>query len=130
MNGPDDMNQDRGSTVSDQDGRPQIEPNQLSSLELVRRVVLGSIQAIGDGADLISASIAEELVSFRLELEHRVVVLLLMCAGVAALSAGILLFLKELIGSWAAALVFAGVVHIGIGLWLSYRWKKRRTRSE
>jgi hypothetical protein len=124
MNGPDGVNQDRGSPASDQDGRPQIEPSQLSSLELVRRVVLGSIQAIGDGAELISASIAEELVNFRLELEHRVVVLLLMCAGVAAISAGFLLFLKELIGNWAATLVFVGAVHIGIGLWLSYRWKK------
>jgi hypothetical protein len=124
MNGPDGVNQDRSSTASDQDDQPQMAPSQMTSLELVRRVVLGSIQAIGDGAELISTSIAEELVNFRLELEHRVVVLLLMCAGVAALSAGVLLFLKELIGNWAATLVIVGAAHIGIGLWLSYRWKK------
>jgi hypothetical protein len=124
MNGPDGVNQDRSSTASDQDDQPQMAPSQMTSLELVRRVVLGSIQAIGDGAELISTSIAEELVNFRLELEQRVVVLLLMCAGIAALSAGILLFLKELIGNWAATLVIVGAAHIGIGLWLSYRWKK------
>ena len=77
MADPDGMKQDRGSTSSEQDGRPRVDPSQLSSLDLLRRVILGSIQAIGDGAELISTSIAEELVSFRLELEHRVVVLLL-----------------------------------------------------
>jgi len=124
MADPDEMKQDRGSTSTEQDDRPRVDPSQLSSLDLLRRVILGSIQAIGDGAELISTSIAEELVSFRLELEHRVVVLLLMCAGILALSAGVLLFLRELIGSWPATLVLVGGAHIVVGLWLSHRWKK------
>jgi len=124
MADPDEMKQDRGSTSAEQDGRPRADPSQLSSLDLLRRVILGSIQAIGDGAELISTSIAEELVSFRLELEHRVVVLLLMCAGILALSAGVLLFLREFIGNWPATLVLVGGAHLGVGLWLSYRWKK------
>jgi hypothetical protein len=124
MADPDERKQDLGFTSSEQDDRPRADPTQLSSLDLLRRVILGSIQAVGDGAELISASIAEELVSFRVELEHRVVVLLLMCAGISALSAGVLLFLREIVGNWPATLVLVGGTHIGVGLWLSYRWKK------
>jgi len=123
--------QDPGTTEPDpkssgrdvSDGRPQGE-GEASNLELLRRVIHGLIQAIGDGAELIGATVGEEISRARLEIEHRLTVLLLVSAGVLLFSAGALLLLQELIGLWYLTLLIVGTVHIIVGLWLSYRWKQ------
>jgi hypothetical protein len=126
MQGPDGGEPDlRNSSGLDvEDGQPQVVNPKVSSVELLRRVILGLIDAIGDGAELVGASVGETLARSRIELERRVVVLLLISAGVLAISVGVTMLLKELIGSWYLTLLVIGAVHIGVGLWLSIRWKR------
>jgi hypothetical protein len=103
------------------EGSPEAE---ISNLQLVRRVILGLIQAVSDGAELIGATVSEEISRARMEIEHRLIVVLLMSAGVILFSAGVLLLLQELIGHWYLTLLIVGSVHMAIGLWLSHRWKQ------
>jgi hypothetical protein len=108
------------------EGPPQGEPSPIPSFELARRVILGMIQAIGDGAELVGATVSEELTSFRLELEHRTVIVLLVSTGVLGISVGIMLFLKELIGNWPLTLLLVGGAHVAAGVWLSIYWRRAR----
>jgi hypothetical protein len=101
-----------------------VEVAEISNLQLLRRVLLGLIQAISDGAELIGATVGEEISRARLEIEHRLIVILLVSAGVFSLSAGALLLLQELIGRWYLTMLIVGSVHIAVGLWLSQRWKR------
>lgn len=93
-------------------------------MELLRRVILGMIQAIGDGAELVGTSTREELSRFRIELEHRVVIVLLLSSGVLGVSVGIMLFLKQLIGSWPLTLLLIGGSYVAAGVWLSLYWRR------
>lgn len=108
------------------EGPPQGEPSPVASFELARRVILGMIQAIGDGAELVGATVREELTTFRLDLEQRIVVVLLFATGVLGVSVGIMLFLKELIGNWPLTLLLVGGAHIAAGVWLSVYWRRAR----
>lgn len=125
MSGPEPIGQDemgRSHVVAEgqEDGR------EVTSFDLLRRVILGLIQAIGDGAELVSTSLAEELIRFRLEVEHRLVVVLLMSSGILLLSLGVIFFANELIGSWPATLLLVGGAHVAVALWLSSRWKRTK----
>jgi hypothetical protein len=124
MQGPGTTEPDpRSSGINLADGRPEAE-GEASNLQLLRRVILGLIQAISDGAELIGATMCEEISRARLEIEHRLTVILLMSAGIVLFSAGVLLLLQELIGRWYLTLLIVGSVHVTVGLWLSHRWKR------
>ncbi len=69
---PGSEGQEHSSESNTEQGQPQGEASPVPGFELARRVILGMIQAIGDGAELVGASLREELTSFRLELEHRI----------------------------------------------------------
>ena len=97
---------------------------EASNLQLLRRVILGLIQSISDGAELIGATLGEEISRARLEIEHRVTIILLMSAGILWFSAGIFLLLQELIGRWDVTLLIVGSVHVTVGLCLAHRWKR------
>jgi hypothetical protein len=118
MAGPDADGLDAGES-SEAEG-----PSPVPSLEVIRRIILGMIQAIGDGADLVGASIREELERFRCDLEHRLIVVLLVSAGVLSISVGIVLLLKELIGNWPVTLLLVGGSHVIAGVWLSRYWRR------
>jgi hypothetical protein len=102
------------------------EPAPVASFELLRRVLLGTLQAVGDGAELVGASVREELERFRLDLEHGVVFLVLVATGVAGISAGILLLVRQLVGNWPLALFLVGGAHVGAGIWVYRRWQRKR----
>ena len=97
----------------------------VSSFELLRRVIVGVIQSIGDGAELISTSVAEEFVRFRVDVEHRVIIILLFIAGILAVGVGIMLLLRQLIGSWPPTLLIMGGCFLGAGILLSFRWRPK-----
>jgi hypothetical protein len=124
MQGPGTTEPDpRNAGINLADGRPRGE-SETSNLQLLRRVILGLIQSIGDGAELIGATMGEEIRRARREIEQRLTVILLMSAGILALSAGTLLLIHELIGRWYLTLIIVGSVYIAAGLWLSHRWKR------
>ncbi len=99
-------------------------PSPVPSFEVIRRVILGMIQAIGDGADLVGASMREELDRFRQEVEHRVVVVLLVSTGVLGVSVGIMFLVREIIGNWTLTLLLVGSAHILAGVCLSWYWRR------
>ena len=123
---PGSEGQEHSSESNTEQGQPQGEASPVPGFELARRVILGMIQAIGDGAELVGASLREELTSFRLELEHRIVIVLLVATGVLGVSVGIMLFLKELIGNWSLTLLLVGGAHVAAGVWLSIYWRRAR----
>jgi len=97
------------------------EAEQLSSYELLSRILTGLVQAIEDGAGLIQATLREELARFRENLERRLagVVLLLLSGGF--FTAGAALLLHKLIADWALVLLIVGAVYLAGGLWLMRR---------
>jgi hypothetical protein len=105
--------------------RSQGSETPVSSFELLRRVIVGVIQSIGDGAELISTSVAEEFVHFREDVEHRVIVILLFIAGILAVGVGVMLLLRQLIESWPVTLLIIGGCFLGVGYFLSYRWRPK-----
>ncbi len=124
MQGPGTTEPDpRSSGINLADGRPR-EESEASNLQLLRRVILGLIQSISDGAELIGATIGEEISRARLEIEHRLIIILLMSAGIVLFSAGVLLLFQDFIGHWYLTLLIVGSVYITVGLWLSHRWKR------
>ena len=64
------------------------EPLSPSAFELVRRVLVGMVQAIEDGADLLGASVREELGRFRTDLVRSLVATFLLAAGGGLMTAG------------------------------------------
>jgi hypothetical protein len=105
--------------------RSQGPETPVSSFELLRRVIVGVIQSVGEGAELISTSVAEEFVRFRVDVEHRVIIILLFMAGILSVGVGIMLFLRQLIGSWPPTLLIIGVCFLGVGILLSHRWRPK-----
>jgi hypothetical protein len=95
----------------------------VSSFELLRRVIVGVIRSVSDGAELISTSVSEEFVQFRVDVEHRVIIILLFIAGILAVGVGLMLFLRQLIGSWPPTLLLMGGCFLGVGIFLTYRWR-------
>lgn len=116
----------RRGIVDTGDGNPGTDSSQASSFELLRRVVLGTIQSVSEGAELVGASVREELELFRVEAERRIVVVLLVSAGVAGISVGVMLLFQQLIGSWPLTLLLLGGAHVAVGVWLSARWRRAR----
>jgi hypothetical protein len=135
MQGPDYEEQDYGREPnptgerSKRDSSRDVEGDRLqesvSSIELLRRVIVGAIQSISDGAELISTSVAEEFTRFRVDVEHRVIIILLFIAGIIAVGVGVMLFLRQLIGSWPPTLLIIGGCFLGAGILLSYHWRSK-----
>jgi hypothetical protein len=135
MQGPDYEEQDYGREPnptgerSKRDSSRDVEGDRLqesvSSIELLRRVIVGVIQSISDGAELISTSVAEEFTRFRVDVEHRVIIILLFIAGIIAVGVGVMLFLRQLIGSWPPTLLIIGGCFLGAGILLSYHWRSK-----
>jgi hypothetical protein len=94
------------------------EPLSPSAFELVRRVLVGMVQAIEDGADLLGASVREELGRFRTDLVRSLVATFLLAAGGGLMTAGLSLLLHTWIGSWPPVLLVLGGVYLAAGVWL------------
>ena len=94
------------------------EPLTPSGFELVRRVLVGMVQAVEDGADLLGASVREELGRFRADLVKIMVATCLLTAGGGLLTGGVALLLHTWIGSWPPVLLVLGGVYLAVGGWL------------
>lgn len=94
------------------------EPEPVSTFELVRRIIVGLVQAVENGAELVSTSLREELTSFRTDIERRLVGIVLLLVGGGLATGGVALLLHRWIGSWPPVLLLLAVVFVGPGIWL------------
>ena len=123
MQGPDSEERDheQGPTADSEEGR---ESAPVSSFELFRRIILGIVQAVGEGAELVSASVEEELARFLLQMERKLLLLMLFFVGMGLVTAGGALFLRQLIGNWPLVLFLFGFSYLASGLLLYFQWHK------
>jgi Putative Actinobacterial Holin-X, holin superfamily III len=95
------------------------EERRRSTLGLVRDLLTSITRLAEDSADLIGASIREELLRFRVELARHALAVVAIVAGAVLLSAGLALFLRDLLGSWPWTLVLFGTLYLVVGFVLS-----------
>jgi len=89
-----------------------------STFELARRVLVGVVQAIEDGADLVGASVREELGQFKEDLLRGLAGVLLVAIGAGLVTAGLALLLHGWFGSWPPVLLVLGGIYLAVGGWL------------
>jgi hypothetical protein len=89
-----------------------------SAFDLASRVLVGIVQAIEDGADLLGASVREELGRFRADVLKSLVAAVLLAVGGGFLTGGLALLIRAWIGSWAPVLLILGAVYVSVGAWL------------
>jgi len=94
-----------------------------STFELARRVLVAMVQAIEDGADLLGASVREELGQFKEDLLRGLAGVLLVAIGAGLVTAGLALLLHGWFGSWSPVLLVLGGIYLAVGGWL---WTPQR----
>jgi Putative Actinobacterial Holin-X, holin superfamily III len=87
-----------------------------STLGLVRDAILSLTHIVEDSTELVGASIREELEHFRVAMARSTLSLAAVIVGASLLTAGLAMFVSELIGSWALTLVLFGVLYVGVGV--------------
>lgn len=87
-----------------------------STFSLMREAILSATHIVEDSTELIGASIREELERFRNDLARQALSVVAICIGGAFVTAGLALFLNDLIHNWALTLVLFGVLYFGIAL--------------
>ena len=85
-----------------------------SALSLMREAILSATHIVEDSTELIAASLREELERFRGELARQALSVIAICMGGALLTAGLALFLNDLIHNWAVTLVLFGALYFGL----------------
>ncbi len=104
-------------------GIPEEEAPVRTTLGVARDVVLSLTQMVEDSAELVSATVREELSRFRVEMARGALSGVAVVVGGALLTAGILIYVREILGSWALSLVLAGVFYLGVAGLLQMRSK-------
>jgi len=89
-----------------------------STFELARRILVGVVQAVEDGANLVGASFREELGRFREDAVRSLIAVAFLATGGGLATAGIALLLHRWIGSWSPVLLVMGGVYLVAGFWL------------
>ena len=89
-----------------------------STFELARRILVGVVQAVEDGANLVGASLREELGRFREDAVRTLVAVALLATGGGLATAGVALLLHRWIGSWSPVLLAMGGAYLIAGFWL------------
>jgi hypothetical protein len=87
-----------------------------STFGLLRDSLLSLTHIVEDSTELVGASIREELQHFRVEMARHTLSLAAMAAGGCLLTAGLAMFVNELLGSWAWTLVLFGALYLVAGL--------------
>ena len=91
------------------------ESTSVPAFELVRRILVGMVQAIEDGADLLGASVREELGRFRNDIVKSAIATSLLIAGGGLLTAGLASLMHAWLGSWPPVLLTLGSVYLVVG---------------
>jgi len=104
-------------------GIPEEEAPARSTLGVARAVVLSLTQMVEDSAELVSATVREELDRFRAELARGAMAAVAVVVGGSLLTAGLAIYVRELVGSWPLTLCLFGAFYLGIAAALQMRSK-------
>jgi len=102
---------------------PEEEAPARTTLGVARDVVLSLTQMVEDSAELVSATVREELDRFRVEMARGAMSAVTIVVGGSLLTAGLAMYLRELVGSWALTLCLFGAFYIAIAAVLQMRSK-------
>ncbi len=94
-----------------------------TTLGLARDVVLSVTHMVEDSAELVSATVREELDRFRAEMARGAMSAIAVVVGGSLLTAGLAMYLRELVGSWALTLCLFGAFYLAIAAVLQMRSK-------
>lgn len=102
---------------------PEEEATARTTLGVARDVVLSLTQMVEDSAELVSATMREELQRFRIEMARGAMSAVAVVVGGALLTAGLAMYLRELLGSWPLTLCLFGAFYLGVAAALQMRSK-------
>lgn len=107
--------QSSAETIGDGGGAPSPKTRataEPSTFELFGRVVTGVVGAFEDVAELLGATIREELARFRRELARHALGIALLIPGVGLVTAAVVLLLQKWLDQWAASLLIVGAFYL------------------
>jgi hypothetical protein len=102
---------------------PEEEAPARTTLGLARDVVLSVTHMVEDSAELVSATVREELTRFRVEMARGAMSAIAIVVGGSLLTAGLAMYVRELLESWPLTLVLFGAFYIGVAVVLQTRPK-------
>jgi hypothetical protein len=126
---------DTGLSSDGRDRGEPLEPSDLpegsrrSALGIVRDLLGTLTQVVEDSTDLFGATMREELERFRSQTARLAVSGVAAAIGVCLLTAGLAIFLSDLIGSWSLTLVILGAAYLGLALFLQLGASKKEGDS-
>ena len=94
-----------------------------TTLGVARDVVLSVTHMVEDSAELVSATVREELDRFRVEMARGAMSAVAIVVGGSLLTAGLAMYLRQVVGSWALTLCLFGAFYIAIAAVLQMRSK-------
>jgi len=104
-------------------GIPEEEAPARSTLGVARDIVLSLTQMVEDSAELVSATVREELQRFRVEMARGAMAAVAVVIGGSLLTAGLAMYVRDLLGSWPLTLCLFGAFYLGIAVALQMRSK-------
>jgi hypothetical protein len=104
-------------------GIPDEEAPARTTLGVARDVVLSLTHMVEDSAELVSATVREEALRFRADLARGALSGVAAVVGGSLLTAGLMIYLREILGSWPLTLCLAGVFYLGVAALLQKRSK-------
>jgi len=104
-------------------GIPEEEAPARTTLGVAREAVLSLSHMVGDSAELVSATVREELERFRIEIARGAMSAIAVVVGGSLLTAGLAMYLRQLVGSWPLALCLFGAFYLGVAAALQMRSK-------
>jgi len=102
---------------------PDGEAPARSTLGVARAVVLSLTQMVEDSAELVSATVREELDRFRAEMARGAMSAVAVAVGGSLVTAGFSMWLRERVGSWSLTLFLVGAFYLGVAAVLQMRSK-------
>lgn len=102
---------------------PQEEAPARTALGVARDVVLSVTHMVEDSAELVSATMREELTRFRVEMARSAMSAVAVVVGGSLLTAGLAMYVRALVDSWPLTLCLFGAFYIGVAVVLKTRRK-------
>ncbi len=104
-------------------GIPDEEAPTRSTLGVARDVVLSVTHMVEDSAELVSATVREELDRFRAAMARGAISAVAVAVGGSLLTAGLAMYLHQILRSWPLTLCLFGAFYLGIAAALQMRSK-------
>jgi hypothetical protein len=102
---------------------PEEEAPARTTLGVARDVVLSLTHMVEDSAELVSATMREELTRFRVEMARGAMSAVAIVVGGSLLTAGLAMYVRDLLESWPLTLCLFGAFYIGVAGVLQTRSK-------